>query len=37
MGDMNKTHTKSVNEKHQLVRKIQIIHEKGGGPTYVRP
>lgn len=34
---MNKTLTKIVNEKPQLVRKMQIIHKKGGGPTYVRP
>lgn len=33
MGDMIKTHTKSVNEKPQLVKKMQIIHKKGGGPT----
>lgn len=37
MDDMNKTHIQSVKEKSQLVRKMQIIHEEGGGGTCVRP
>lgn len=37
MDDMNKTHIQGVKEKSQLVRKMQIIHEGGGGGTCVRP